>query len=57
VRLSPLGTSATGRPVLPAPGWLRDMEHLVELGLARETIILGENLLQWHFVHHKSYMT
>jgi hypothetical protein len=31
------------------------MEQLVELGLAGETEVLGENLP--HFVHHKSHMT
>jgi hypothetical protein len=33
------------------------MEHLMELRLAVETEVLGENLLQRHFVHHKSYLT
>jgi hypothetical protein len=32
------------------------MENLVELRLAGETEILGENLLQHHFVHHKSHL-
>jgi hypothetical protein len=33
------------------------MEQLVERGLAGETEVLGENLPQYHFVHHKSHMT
>jgi hypothetical protein len=34
-----------------------NMEHLVELELTEETEVLGENLPQCHFVHHKSYIT
>jgi hypothetical protein len=33
------------------------VEQLVEWRLAEETEVLGENLLQRHFVHHKSHMT
>jgi hypothetical protein len=33
------------------------MEQLVEWGLAGDTEVLGENLPQCHFVHHKSHMT
>jgi hypothetical protein len=33
------------------------MEKLVEWRLTGETEVLGENLPQRHFVHHKSYLT
>jgi hypothetical protein len=33
------------------------VEKLVELRLAGEIEVLGENLPQRHFVHHKSHMT
>jgi hypothetical protein len=33
------------------------VEKLVELRLAGETEVLGENLPQRNFVHHKSHMT
>jgi hypothetical protein len=41
-------------PIVPAPG---DYDH-GEIGgmIGRETQVLGENLLQYRFVHHKSYM-
>jgi hypothetical protein len=32
------------------------VEKLVEWRLVRETEVLGENLAQRHFVHHKSHM-
>jgi hypothetical protein len=37
--------------------WLMNTEQLVEWELAGETEVLWENLLQYHFVHHKSHMT
>jgi hypothetical protein len=33
------------------------VEQLVEWRLAGDTEVLGENLSQRHFVHHKSHMT
>jgi hypothetical protein len=33
------------------------MEDLVEWRLVGETEVLGENLAQRHFVHHKSHLT
>jgi hypothetical protein len=32
------------------------MEKLVEWSLAGETEVLGENLPQYHFLHHKPHM-
>jgi hypothetical protein len=56
VQMGPLGTLATEWPIVPAPG-VYDYDYLVEWRLTGETEILGENLLQRHFVHHKSHLT
>jgi hypothetical protein len=36
---------------------MMSVEQSVEWELAGETEVLGKNLLQYHFVHHKSHMT
>jgi hypothetical protein len=54
VRLSPLGMLA----YCTSPGSeIMNVEQLVEWILAGKPEIFGENLLQCHFVHHKSHMT
>jgi hypothetical protein len=35
---------------------MMNVEQSVELELARETDVIGENMPQTHFVHHKSHM-
>jgi hypothetical protein len=56
VKLGPLGTSATNCPIV-LPTVIMRMENLVKWRLAGKTEVLGENLPQCHFVHHKSHMT
>jgi hypothetical protein len=36
---------------------MMSVEQSVESELAGETEVLGENLPQCHFIHHKSYVT
>jgi hypothetical protein len=54
VQLSPLGTAATNRPIVPARVIMM-IEKLVEW-LTGETEVLGENLPQRRFVHDKPHM-
>jgi hypothetical protein len=54
VQLGPLGTAATNRPIVPAPGDYDD----VEIGgmIGRRIRSLGENVFQCRFDHHKPHM-
>jgi hypothetical protein len=54
--VGPLGTSATKWPIVPTPGDYDDGE-VGGMKIGRETELLGENLRQRHFVHHKSHLT
>jgi hypothetical protein len=54
VQSGPLGTAATSRLTVPTPG-----DYDGEIGvmmIGRGTKVLGENLPQCHFVHHKPHM-
>jgi hypothetical protein len=55
VQLGPLGTTATNRPIVPAPADYDDGE-IEEWWLAGETEVPGENLSQCRFAHHKPHL-
>jgi hypothetical protein len=55
VQLGPLGTAATNRPIVPALGDYDDGE-IDGMMIGRGTEVLGENLPQCRFVHHKFHM-
>jgi hypothetical protein len=52
--LGPLSTAVTNRPIVPSPADYDDGEIGGMIG--RGTEVLGENLPQCRFVHHKSHM-
>jgi hypothetical protein len=56
MRLSPLGTSVTVLPIVPAPILDESLEQLVGRELAGETEVLRWIFPHCHIVHHKSHM-
>jgi hypothetical protein len=54
VQLNPLGTAASNRPIVPAPGDYDDGEIGGMIGRGNE--VLGECLPQCRFIHHKPNM-
>jgi hypothetical protein len=53
--LGPLCTAATNRSIVLAPGDYDDGE-IGRMMIGRETEVLGENLPQCRFIHHKFQM-
>jgi hypothetical protein len=53
--MGPLGTAATKKFIVPAPGDYDDDGEIGEI-IGRETRSTRRNLPQCRFVHHKSHM-
>jgi hypothetical protein len=53
--LCPLGTATTNRPFVPTPCDYDD-GAIGRTMIGRETEVLGQNLSQCHFVHHKPHI-
>jgi hypothetical protein len=53
--LGPLGTAATNTPIVPTLSDYDDGE-IGGMMIGKETEVLGENLPQCRFVHHKHHM-